>query len=312
MYFGCLQIGKMNNSWFLIVNPNAGSGKFEKTWNSIQKQLQLLKFQYAFAFTSHAGHEKTLVQQAIDNGYRKIVAVGGDGTLHHILNGILSQKNTTSTDIQLGVIPIGTGNDWIRTYNIPNSVNGAIEVLQKEKAVFQDIGLIQQQNHKEYFMNMAGIGYDGYVVNALKSLKRFGSIAYLLSGLYGLLSYKKSTYTIKIDNKVVQEKCLMVLFGICQYSGGGMQMTQNPIPNDGLIDLTIAKNFSFFDLITNLHRLYNGSIVDHKKVSNYKIQHVEIIDKQDNSFIEADGELIGTGPLQVTVLPKRIQVFVNS
>jgi diacylglycerol kinase family enzyme len=103
----------------------------------------------------------------------------------------------------------------------------------------------------------------------------------------------------------------MILFGICQFSGGGMQMTKEANPNDGLLDITIAKNFSFFDLVFNLPKLYNGKIVRHKKVETYKVQSVEIQENNSNSsFIEADGELIGKGSLKVSILKSAIQVCI--
>ena len=104
----------------------------------------------------------------------------------------------------------------------------------------------------------------------------------------------------------------MILFGICRYSGGGMQMTKESDPKDGLLDITIAKNFSFLDLVLNLPKLYNGKIVAHEKVDNFKATSVKIIEKsKPKSYIEADGELIGTGSLKVSVIPNAIQVIVK-
>ena len=245
-------------------------------------------------------------------GFRKIISVGGDGTLHHVVNGMMRQRYVKSSDIKLGVIPLGTGNDWIKTYNIPNSIEKSIDILIKNSTILQDVGLIKSKNNiEEYYINIAGIGYDAYVVRKLNSLKKLGSIAYILSGLHGLLFYKKSNYKILVNNKIIKEKCLMILFGICQYSGGGMKMTKEATPNDGLLDITIAKDFSFLDLIINLPKLYNGKIVHHKKVENYKSISLEIIEtNENNSFIEADGELLGKGSLKVSILPKSIQVIV--
>lgn len=299
-------------SWFLIVNPNSGTQNFENSWNEIQQVLKDRQIDYSFAFTQQSKDEINLVDRAVSEGFRKIISVGGDGTLHHVVNGILRQRYIKSSEIKLAVIPLGTGNDWIKTYDIPNSIEKSIDIIKEENHNFQDVGLIQFENSKEeYFMNVAGIGYDGYVVSKLNSLKRFGSIAYLLSGLQGLLFYKKSKYQITLKNKTIEEKCLMILFGICQYSGGGMQMIKEPNPSDGLLNITVAKNFSFLDLIVNLPKLYNGKIVDHKKVENYKVKSLEIQElSSKKSFIEADGELIGTGSLKASIIPKAIQVIV--
>jgi len=103
----------------------------------------------------------------------------------------------------------------------------------------------------------------------------------------------------------------MILFGICKYSGGGLQLTKNPIPNDGLIDITIVKNFSFFDILLNLHKLYNGRIVNHKKIENYKLKSLKIEQiSHQSSFIEADGEMVGKGSLKISIFPKAIQFII--
>ncbi len=304
----------VKNSWFLIVNPHAGNTNFTKSWNCIQDLLKTKEIYFSFAFTQYTKHELILVDEAIKQGFRKFISVGGDGTLHHVVNGIMTQRYTKTSDIKLAVIPLGTGNDWIKTYNIPNSIEKSIDIIKKEHSYLQDIGRIQlTDNSIEYFNNVAGIGYDGYVVQKLKSLKKFGAISYLLAGLYGLFFYKKSIYKIHIEDHVIEEKCLMILFGICQFSGGGMQMTKESKSNDGLLDITIVKNFSFFDLITNLPKLYNGKIVDHKKVTNYKVQELKIsTSSSDHPIIEADGELIGKTSLKIGIISEAIQFVIPS
>lgn len=307
MHFNKLHFTK---SWFLIVNPSAGNTNFRKSWICIQSLLKTKEIFFSFAFTQYTKHELVLVDEAIKQGYRNFISVGGDGTLHHVVNGIMMQRYTKTSNIKLGVIPLGTGNDWIRTYKIPNSIEKAINVIINNTVIFQDIGCITlASGKKEYFNNLAGIGFDGYVVKNLKYLKKIGSIAFLLSGLYSLLSYRKKKYSITIGDETLKEECLMIIFGICKYSGGGLRVTKYPNPTDGLLDITIVKKFSFFNLLFNLPKLYNGNIVHHKKVDNYKVKELNIIN--DNSIIEADGEIVGTGSLKVHIIPNAIQFLIN-
>lgn len=323
MYFGFIIIlffmshldeSSATSSCFLIVNPSSGGGHFHKKWEKIQQLLNVYQIDYSFSFSEYSKHEIQLVDIAIKQGFRKIISVGGDGTLHYVVNGIMQQRYIKTSNIKVGVIPIGTGNDWIKTYNIPNTIEKAISILKEEKTILQDIGLLTlPDNSTYYFNNLAGIGYDGYVVHKLDSLKKLGSISYILSGLYGLLFYKKPLFKILIDNKIIETTCLMTLFGICKYSGGGMQMTKEANPKDGLLDITIAKNFHFFDLVLNLKRLYNGTIVHHKKVETYKTKKLEVIDvNTKRPFIEADGELIGTGSVKVSILPNAVNFIIPS
>jgi len=308
LHFNKLHVTK---SWFLIVNPSAGNTNFRKSWICIQSLLKTKEIYFSFAFTQYTKHELILVDEAIKQGYRNFISVGGDGTLHHVVNGIMMQRYTKTSNIKLGVIPLGTGNDWIRTYKIPNSIEKAINVIVNNTVIFQDIGCITlASGNKEYFNNLAGIGYDGYVVKNLKYLKKLGSIAFLLSGLYSLLFYKKTSYKTYINNECIKEKCLMIVFGICKYSGGGLQVTKEPNPRDGLLDVTIVKNFSFLNILFNIPKLYNGKIVDHNKVTTYKVKDFKI-EENTNSIIEADGEIVGTGSLKVHIIPNAIQFLIN-
>ena len=226
----------------------------------------------------------------------------------------MSQKLVETNTIQLAVIPIGTGNDWVKTYNIPAKIEKSILIIKKGKSILQDIGkLVTENNTITYFNNVAGIGYDGYVVSKLKKLKRFGGIAYLLSGLAGLLLYKPVDFIIEINGKKLKEKCLMVIFGICKFSGGGMQFTKDINTSDGLLDITIARNLTLIDMIINLPKLYNGKIVHHKKVTTYKTNSLKVtpISKTVKPFIQADGELINSGSISVSIIEKAIQFIIS-
>ena len=301
----------MLNSFFIVVNPYSGNSNFKKTWERITYVLKLKNINFSYSFTEYRKHEVILVDKAIEQGYRNIISVGGDGTLHHVINGIMKQRYIKTSKIKLGVIPLGTGNDWIRTYNIPNSIEKSIDVILKNTTVLQDIGCITLLNgKKEYFNNLAGTGYDGYVVKNLNYLKKMGSLAFLVSGLYSLFSYKKTKYKIIINNKTINKQCLMILFGICKYSGGGLRVTKDPNPKDGLLDITIVKNISFLDLLFNIPKLYNGDIIHHRKVTNYKTRELKILDNY-NSTIEADGEIIGNGSLNVTIKQNAVLFLIN-
>ena len=299
------------NSWFVIANPTSGNRNFSKLWKEIQQLLKNKNLDYSFAFTQFSKHEIALVQNAIKIGFRNIMSIGGDGTLHHVVNGIMSQRYVKTSDITISVIPLGTGNDWVKTYNIPRDIKEAIEIIYKKNIITQDIGVLKTVNTITYFNNVAGIGYDGYVVNKLQSLKKFGSISYLIAGFYGMLSYKKSNFKILIDNKVITTDCLMTVFGICRYSGGGMQFTEKINTSSGLLNITIVKNFTLLDLIIHLPKLYSGKIVDHRKVATYKTNEITIIPKNSKPFIQADGELIGVGNVSVSIIKKAIQFVIR-
>ena len=301
----------MSKSWFIIANPTSGNRNFSKQWKEIQQLLNNKNLDYSFAFTQFSKHEIELVDTAIQQGFRNIISVGGDGTLHNVVNGIMMQRYVKTSDITIAVIPLGTGNDWIKTHNIPNNIEKAVEIIYKKTTILQDIGVLKTENKTTFFNNVAGLGYDGYIVNKLKTLKKFGASAYILSGLAGLFFYKKTVFKIIFNDKIIETKCLMTIFGICKFSGGGMQFTKNVNPSDGLLDITIAKNLNIYDLIINIKKLYSGEIVDHKKIETFKTKEITVIPKTSKPFIQADGELIATGQVSVKIIEKAINFVVK-
>lgn len=302
----------MINSWFLIANPTAGNGNFSKVWKQIKQSLKTHSIEFNFTFTKHSKHEIELVQNAIQKGFRNIISVGGDGTLHNVVNGIMTQRYVNSSKVLVAVILIGTGNDWIKTYNIPKNINKAVELIYKKQTILQDIGYLKLNNKIVYFNNLAGIGYDGYVVNKTNKLKRFGSISYLLGGIAGLFFYKRTTLKIEINKKIIETNCLMTLFGICKFSGGGMQLTDYINKKNGFLNITIAKNLNLIDLLFNIKKLYNGTIIHHKKVEILQTKEIKITPLSINKpFIQADGELIGSGIVKILIIEKALQ-FIKS
>ena len=301
----------MLNSWFIIANPISGNHDFSNKWKQIQLLLNNSNINYSFAFTLFSKHEIELVQNAIQKAFRNIISIGGDGTLHHVVNGVMKQRYVKTSDITIAVIPLGTGNDWIKTYSIPKNIEKAITIINHKKTILQDIGVIKTKSQiYSYFNNIAGIGYDGYTVKRLKKLKRFGSIAYLLSGLFSLLTYQKDRFKIIINNNEIETTSLMTVFGICKFSGGGMKFTGNVNTSDGLLDISIIKNITFFDFIYNIRKLYSGSIIHHKKVETYKSNSITVIPQNQETLIQADGELIGNGTITVTIIKEAINFVI--
>ena len=301
--------------WMVIINPTAGSGSSAKKWRQIEKLLTHYKFNFEYTFTQYANHSVELVHQAIDKGIRNLISVGGDGTLHNIINGIMTQNKVPSNIINVGVIPIGTGNDWVRTHGISKKIDEAIKTILNGKCKLQDIGEIKFLNENKsnvFFNNLVGVGFDGYVVSKVEKYKRFGALAYLAGTLSGLFSFKNFHSEVAINSEIKRSKSLMVLVGLCNYSGGGMQLTKSPNAFDGLFDISIAKNFKPIDIIKNVIKLFNGKIVNYKKVDTYKAKFIKIeVNESNLPFIQADGELVGMGGFTASIIPEAFSFYTN-
>jgi YegS/Rv2252/BmrU family lipid kinase len=304
----------MNNKWFVIINPTSGNGTSKKKWSLIFNELKNKEFEFEFSFTKYKKHSIEIIQQAINKGFIKFICVGGDGTLHNIVNVILNLNPINISEIKIGIIPIGTGNDWVKTYHISKDYKKAIKTITNEYTIQQDIGKITLETLKKpiYFNNLAGIGFDGYVVNKVNNYKNLGFLAYLVGALVSLTSYKKPLLEISFDSTIIKSKTLMLLIGLCKFSGGGMQLTKNANPVDGLFDISFIKNITLFNILGNLPGLFNGNITNHILLTNYKTSSliIKVFDTK-KTYIQADGELIGSGNFNVTLLPNAITFIVS-
>ncbi len=301
----------MNDNWYTIINPTSGSGKSLRQLNLIKNLFKKNNLNTTIVLTEYIHHEKELVQTAIKQGYTKFICVGGDGTLHHIINGIMSQKTIATNKIKVGVIPVGTGNDWVKTYKIPNKIEGAIQIINKGKTIFQDIGYLKllDTNTELYFNNLAGIGFDAFVVRRISSFKKIGTIAYLLGGIISFFSYKKNKLHVIIDNKNIKTKIFMISIGLCKYSGGGMQLTDFKKHKNGVFDITLIKNITLIKVLLHLKKLYNGKIIHLKEVETHQSKSLTILSNK-SAYIQADGELLGKGNVEINIIKNAIQYVV--
>lgn len=303
----------MNSIWYTIINPTSGNGRISKNLDHLRSLFLKFDIPVVFVLTEFKHQEEKLVQEGIVKGYTKFICVGGDGTLHHMVNGIMNQKFIKTNKIKLAVIPVGTGNDWVKTYRIPKNFERAVQIIKYENSIYQDIGLIKFISNKKsiYFNNVAGIGFDAFVVEKISSFKKLGSIAYLFGSLISFYSYKKSRLQIRSDNISEKSKIFMLSIGLCKFSGGGMQLTDYKNKIDGFFDITLIRNIKLYKILLHLPKLYNGKIDDLKEVSTFHEKSLKIISKDTKyPFIQADGELLGIGDIELDLIPNAIKFII--
>ena len=305
--------------WLVVVNPNAGTRKGEKDWPKIQELLSGQGFDCHTVFTKNRNHAIALTSSAIEEGYRNIIVVGGDGTLNEVVNGVFRQNVCAPADIAIGMIPVGTGNDWGRMYGLPKKYNKAIKVIKKNYLFTQDAGFVSYQDdegsHERYFINVSGMGYDALVAlktNRMKDKGKGGTMSYILNIFTGLYQYENTHFDISVDGKdVFSGKVLSMNLGICKYNGGGLMQVPDAIPDDGLLDITVIKAISKFKIIKNVTKLYDGSITKLKFVNTYRGATCRIVSRPQGSvFLEADGESLGHSPLEFSVIPKALNFII--
>jgi YegS/Rv2252/BmrU family lipid kinase len=307
-----------HQDWLIIVNPNAGNGKGKKDWDTISALLKKEDLRNIVMFTEKKGQAITFTLEGIAAGFRKIITVGGDGTLNEVVNGVFTNTACPTNDISLALIPVGTGNDWGRMFGIPLDYEKAIKIIRDNKLMAHDIGLVSffdgTVKKNRYFINIAGLGFESVVVkrtNIQKDKGRSGKAIYLYNLLMSLLSYKNTKAEIIIDGVKINADVFSINVGNGRYCGGGMRQTPNALPDDGVLDVTIINGMGKFEIIRNLKILYDGTILNHPKIDGYKCINIKV-NSESVIYTEADGESLGHTPLEFSIIPASINIVYGT
>lgn len=303
---------------YFIVNPRAGSGKTMYEWLPAEHRLDKLGIPYVTAMTDHKRHATALAAEAAAEGYRKIIAVGGDGSLHETLNGICkwcSQTGVPTEDFYLGVIPIGSGNDWIKSLGVPHDVSDALELILEESYGKMDVIRVKSSGGRvSYMANVGGVGFDSHVcqrVNIQKEGGRRGKMIYLNSLRYTIFNLKPINISVVSGGEVAfSGPCYSVAFGNGRYSGSGMRQVPLALMDDGMVDFTVVPKVPLRKLLRELPRLFNGTLNQCPLVVTGRSASVQVVpmDEWASDIIEVDGEIEGRLPMSVEAVGHYINV----
>ena len=303
--------------WWIILNPTSGNGLGAKKKNSIKHFLQKHNFEFTLVETQYKEHAYDLVREGIEAGYRFIMAVGGDGTNNEVINGILQQQLIPPTEITYTLIPLGTGNDWIRTHRIPGNWKKWIPKIAEGKTMLHDAGLLYYvrngKQQKRYFVNVAGLAYDAFVTQkkGMHSATFFPKLYYLWMVFTCLFQYTLRNATIRFNNNTITDYFYTINIGICRYSGGGMQIVPHANPTSGQLALTIAGAVPKIDILLYTPHIFAGKLHRHSKVDIHTTSNINITSAEGTpTLLEADGEFLGETPVKCIVIAKALRVLV--
>ena len=308
---------KINEKWLFIVNPAAGGGKVGKQWPEIEKAMQAARIPFTVVFTEKKLHATSLTVQAILDGFRQIVAVGGDGTGNEVVNGIFQQTTCPTETVTFTMLPAGTGNDWIKTHRIPKNSGQWIKFFQQAVTSFQDIGwLTYQENgreHQRFFLNVAGLSYDAYVAKRAEAYKSqvSNTVFYLFLIFRCLFEFKIPRIKLCFDGKTVEDRLYTINVGVCRYSGGGLQLVPQAIYDDGKLALTFARRLSKLEVLLITPFFYVGKIGWHPAVTLQQAEEIRVESLENQPvLVEADGEFLGETPVKMGVLKGKLKILV--
>ena len=297
----------------VIVNPAAGAHSTYRKWPSISQLLKHIGLSFDYKYTECAGHAIEMARAAASNGYRYLVAVGGDGTIHEVANGIMLSANSGTT--ALGIVSTGTGSDFNRSLGIPRQYAGACSSLVSSRRMLVDIGVVEYrvkgQPHQRYFVNAGGAGFDATVVEATEKMpKYFGGTAPYLFGLFrSFLGYRNTPVSLNIGGRSYSARILNVVVANGGYLGGGMHIAPEARLDDSLLDVLVIGDIGKFELLKALPTVYKGTHVNHPKVRMEKAKQVTI-ESPERILVHADGELLGEGPASFRLVPAALTIVV--
>ncbi|NVC62490.1 hypothetical protein FC652_05035 [Vibrio sp. 05-20-BW147] len=301
--------------WNFILNPLAGGGKALKFWQQVEPLLVKHKIAYRFHLTEYQGHARALSFELAQQGERAFVAIGGDGSVNELLQGLYESQLPLS-EFVLTVAPQGTGNDWARYHKIPQQPQAWIDFLLRRTVVAHDLGLVsfgEGYTQRHVFINMAGCGLDCHILQKMgcaggKSLRYYST---LLSSLYAYQGEWLSIRTQQKHEETQAQSYLLAMYCIGRYGGAGMDFSPDAFHQSGHIHQVAIHNMPFVHRLLSLPYLLNGRIDTHPKVSVEK-NTAFYIDSERNGQFQCDGELVGNLPAKVELVPKAIHVLSMS
>lgn len=287
----------------LIVNPIAGDGKCKRKLPEVERIFTKANVDYTVFTTEHAGHAESLTKQALEQGYKTIISMGGDGTLNEVVNGLVGSQAV------LGLIPAGSGNDFGRTFGLKSgNIEQACSIIIAGNTREIDVGCTAGK----YFINVAGAGFDaevGHMANVWGKKYFSGHMAYVASILRQLVRFSPKVMDIELDGNPVQVKAWLVAVANARYFGGGLMIAPTAQVDDQKFDVYVIEETSKLELLRVLPKVFTGAHITHPAVHRYHAAQV-VLSAHSEMVTQADGEILGTLPRVFKIASQRISVLL--
>lgn len=294
----------------LIANPNAGRGTVSKALPRVERVLAEANLDYRVVLTTHPGHATEAARQALNKGERYLVAVGGDGTVHEVVNGMVRDGGPVAADAVLGVVAAGSGCDFIRSFGLPPDAEQAAAQLAGDRVRTIDVGTVTcADGTTRCFVNIAQAGLGGAVVAKAANVGRFlGGARYAAGFWLALPRFRPATVRLDASGQYHAWRAFNVVVANCRFYGGGMQISPNSDPGDCLLDILVMTG-SKSDSVSTLRKVYKGAHLPHRNIAELRAAQLSI-DADPDLPVEADGELLGVTPASFGIIPGAIRLKV--
>jgi YegS/Rv2252/BmrU family lipid kinase len=300
----------VNDTFLAIVNPAAGGGRSAKLAGTQLARLREKGLRVDAIASMAPGHATQLAHEAYEQGYRRFLAVGGDGTAHEIINGIFSHESRTER-LELGFLPLGTGNSFLRDFS-SNGAEASLEALLAGRRRRVDLLQLRHETGVIYSFNLLSVGFTADVAAITNRIfKPFGHLGYLLGVFVRVVQLKRRPFKLRCDDDASwdERRCLFLTFNNSKYTGGTMLIAPNADPSDGFIEFVRWGPMGRLGLLRMLPRLYDGTHTKHPLCEVRRVKHVEFaLDAPVDVMI--DGEVVTVAAKTLEILPGAMDVYI--
>ena len=262
-----------------VVNPVSGTGSKKSLPERIEKSLDTSRFEPLIIHSNHSGDAHRIAQEHVQQGIKKIIAVGGDGTVNEVASAVMNSNSI------LGIVPVGSGNGLARHLHIPLNINRAVSLINNDRIVMVDYGLINQTP----FFCTAGMGFDAHIGNRFSQLEGRGFANYVKTTVSEFFSYKPQHYIIRDNGHVVEKEAFLITVANASQFGNNAYIAPDADISDGLLDATVISPFPKFLSPSFGLKLFNRKLGRSRFVEMFRIRQLTV-ERQSADFVHFDGE----------------------
>ena len=299
----------MNEKFLAIVNPAAGGGRCRKLVGPALEKLRAGRIQIDVAETSRLGDGITIARDGYSRGYRKFIAVGGDGTSYEVVNGLFPEAEGDRPS--LAFLPLGTGNSFLRDFS-DQGVDYALDALLKGRSQPCDVLRLRHKEGTIHYINLLSIGFSADVATLrARRFSGWGELGYQTSIFICLARFRRRPFPLRVDGEqnVDRRRCLFLTFSNSKFTGGTMMIAPRAEVNDGLIEFVRWGPIGRIGLIRNLPTLYDGTHINHPLAETRAVKRVDF-DLEAPVDVMVDGEVLTLHCQTLDVIPSAINVVV--
>ena len=288
----------------IIYNPSSGREIFKKHLPEVLEKLEIAGYETSCHATTGAGDATKAAMEAVNREFDIVIAVGGDGTLNEVVAGVSQCENRP----KLGLIPMGTTNDFARAVHIPRKIDEAVDIILAGESIPVDVGIL---NGERYFINIAAGGRITELTYEVPSKMEtmLGQLAYYLKGIEMIPSIKATHMKIEMDDEFYDGNAMMFLCGLTNSVGGFEKIAPDASINDGLFTVMILKECNIADFIRIASLALRGEHLNDERVIYRKASRVKVTSEEE-VHLNLDGEYGGDAPAVFQNLKRHIEVFV--